>query len=147
MVNGILFSFFLIPEVKIGKWGPWLGTVSMRRCGNLQGGVCHPIPSPGSSTNRAGSVDPQSPTLGFLSDHRCTYLESAYHTDTLKSVAFQRKPTRMGAGGWGKAVPPPSSSRVKRPELTSCSSHRSNLAPWGKTHLPCYSLSLWRDRG
>lgn len=42
MVNGILFSFFLIPEVKIGKWGPWLGTVPMRRCGNLQGGYATP---------------------------------------------------------------------------------------------------------
>lgn len=46
MVNGILFSFFLIPEVKIGKWGPWLGTVPIRRCGNLQGGR-PPDPEPG----------------------------------------------------------------------------------------------------
>lgn len=41
-------------------------------------------------------VDPQSPTPGFLSDHRCTYLESAYHSDTLKSIAFQHKLTGLG---------------------------------------------------
>lgn len=67
------------------------------------------------STSRAGGVDPQSPTLGFLSDHRCTFLESAYHSDTLKSVAFQCKPTPMGVGegGGGEAVLPPSSSKAQ----------------------------------
>ena len=47
-----------------------------------------------------GAANPRGQTLGFLSLHRCTYLESADHSDTLKSVAFQRKPTRTrGRGG------------------------------------------------
>lgn len=58
-----------------------------------------------SSTGRAGGVDPQSPTPGFLSGHRCTYLESAYHSDTLKSIAFQRKLTRLGWRRWCSSSP------------------------------------------
>lgn len=41
-------------------------------------------------------ANPQSQTLGFLSVRRCTNLESANHSDTLKSMAFQHKPTRTG---------------------------------------------------
>lgn len=144
---GILFSFFLIPKVKIGKWGPWQGADPIRRRGSLQGGR-HPIRSPGSCGQYQQSVDPQSPRLGFLSGHRCTYLESAYHSDTLKSVAFQCKPTRMGKGAAveGEVALPPLSLRLKRPGLTS-RSPRPTVCPWGKPHLPWYGLFLWRHRG
>lgn len=133
-----LIFFFSNSRSKNWKMGALAGNGSYKEMRKFAGGYATPSRAreAAGSTSRAGSVDPQSPTLGFLSDHRCTYLESAYHTDTLKSVTFQRKPTRMGAGGGGKAVPPPPSSRVKRPELTSCSSRRCNLAPWGKPHLP-----------
>lgn len=46
------------------------------------------------SAEREGAQ--RSQTLGFLSVHRCTYLESATHSDTSKSMAFQRLPTRTG---------------------------------------------------
>lgn len=94
-----------------------------------------------SSTGRAGGVDPQSPTPGFLSDHRCTYLESAYHSVTLKSVAFQRKLTRPRWRRWF-FLP-----QAQGQGLASCR-HRTTLVPWGKPHLPWCSLSLQRrDRG
>lgn len=93
-----LIFFFLIPEVEIEKQGPRQEADSIRKF--VKGDVTpSPARAEASCTDRAGGVDPQSPTPGFLSDHRCTYLESAYHSDTLKSVAFQRKLTRLG---WGR---------------------------------------------
>lgn len=52
-------------------------------------GVAGPAEPPGCQRD----ANPRSQTLGFLSLHRCSYLESANHSDTLKSLAFQRKPT------------------------------------------------------
>lgn len=90
-----LTFFFLIPEVEMEKQEARQEAESIRKF--VKGDVTpSPARAAASSTGRAGGVDPQSPTPGFLSDHRCTYLESAYHSDTLKSVAFQRKLTRLG---------------------------------------------------
>lgn len=77
VVDRILFCFFLTPDVEIEKQGPRQEADSIRKF--VKGNVT-PAPARGeaSSTRRAGGVDPQSPTPGFLSDHRCTYLESMY---------------------------------------------------------------------
>lgn len=97
------FFFFPVPDVKIGTWGPWERAESfpkqareevLRFQPSSRGGG-RPSPSPRVARRAA---NPRSQTLGFLSLHRCTYLESADHSDALKSVAFQRKPTRTGGG-------------------------------------------------
>lgn len=111
-----LIFFFSNSRSKNWKMGALAGNGSYKEMRKFAGGYATPSRAreAAGSTSRAGSVDPQSPTLGFLSDHRCTYLESAYHTDTLKSVTFQRKPTRMGAGGGGEGGP--SSPKLKSQE-------------------------------
>lgn len=137
-----------------------MGTLGMHRTvskAGLEGGAeVSPehkgVAGPAEPLDCQRNANPRSQTLGFLSLHRCSYLESANHSDPLKAWHSSANQHQQGEV-WGDPsfpqVPGPrGAAESASPRLSAPTGFRSlfvlGIVPWGKIHLLWYGPSLPR---